>query len=417
MKRIGIRHRDLGIFFCFVLIVALFFSKFLLSVSMIALLVLAVLHIDFIPFNIRFNTDTIAALKRLGSHWGLLAFSLIFFIPLMSGLWSENLSEWVWRSRLRLPFVLLPIALIALPSWPKKVYHHLLYLLLICSFLSAFVVLYHYLANTGAALDAIGQGRSMWTPTNHIRYSLLIAYAIIVAFCLWHDKHYFRYFWERKIIAVIGTLLFFFLHFLAVRSGLAAFYFTALCLIIYNGTRRPIRFRHILLFGLFMAVPLCAVKFVPSLQQKWFYTKWDIEQFAKGFVEKRSDSQRLFSIKAGLDVWSEHPLLGVGVGDLKNEMLAYFKRANKPHYLFPHNQYVFTLTSTGILGLLLFLMAVYLPMFYGKAYRLLPLLSIQIIVALSFFVENTIETSLGVAIYAFFTCLGYKHLMDENTQT
>ena len=140
---------------------------------------------------------------------------------------------------------------------------------------------------------------------------------------------------------------------------------------------------------------------------------WDIRQFMKGEKSISSDSRRLHSIVGGWEVFKTSPWIGVGMGDLKDEMAQYFRKQNADYVFFPHNQYLFFLAATGIPGLIVFLYCNLFPVFYHRAYHFIPLMGIQVIILMSFFVENTIENAIGVAIYAFFAIMGWRCYLDE----
>ena len=136
--------------------------------------------------------------------------------------------------------------------------------------------------------------------------------------------------------------------------------------------------------------------------------KWDIRQFKKNANSSSSDTRRLKSIIGGWEVFKTSPIIGVGIGDLKQEMDKYFQSKGEDFVFFPHNQYLFVLASIGIIGLVIFLFCMIFPIFYHQAYTFIPLLSIQIIALVSFFVENTIENAIGVAICSFFIIMGLR---------
>lgn len=86
------------------MIVSLLISRGALSVSTILFLLLAIVQKDFRQ-----------QWKTFLSHPFLLFFTLLFFIPFVSGLWSENLSKWSDVVRLKLPLLFFPLAVAG--SW------------------------------------------------------------------------------------------------------------------------------------------------------------------------------------------------------------------------------------------------------------------------------------------------------------
>ena len=81
------------------------------------------------------------------------------------------------------------------------------------------------------------------------------------------------------------------------------------------------------------------------------YAIWDFEQYKAGDVNTKSDSERIVSLKIGLQIFSENKLLGVGFGDIEQEMNRIYeqKYPTLDHKL-PHNQWLLTLMGMGIVG-------------------------------------------------------------------
>jgi O-antigen ligase len=160
--------------------------------------------------------------------------------------------------------------------------------------------------------------------------------------------------------------------------------------------------------ALMAAVPLIAYNTIPSFKAKVDYSLYDrwIRQQDLSQSEY-SDGARVMSLKVGLEIGWEHPLLGVGAGNLRQEVKTrYAVKFEKPiEPKMPHNQFVSVYAGTGFVGLAIFMIAFFFPLFYKKAYRNTMFLSFNIIVLLSFMVENTIENSIGIAFYLFFLLL------------
>lgn len=120
-----------------------------------------------------------------------------------------------------------------------------------------------------------------------------------------------------------------------------------------------------------------------------------------------SITQRFFYWETGWNLWKENLLVGIGTGDLKD---AYEKvyddlpyKVDEKFRLRTHNQYLTMAVTMGIPGLLLLLFYV-LAIFITKGYKEQSLLAISflVIMAASFFSEDTLETQSGVTFIAFF---------------
>jgi O-antigen ligase len=75
------------------------------------------------------------------------------------------------------------------------------------------------------------------------------------------------------------------------------------------------------------------------------------------------------------------------------------------HYLLPHNQFLYNLAAYGLLGLWVFLIAFYYPLWIGVRTKNMVLILIYTIVSLSFLAEYTLETQIGLLTGIFFILL------------
>ncbi len=116
--------------------------------------------------------------------------------------------------------------------------------------------------------------------------------------------------------------------------------------------------------------------------------------------------QRVEFIKASFGIIKDNLLFGVGTGDIANAFANYYEETNsklRPEYRFrSHNQYLAITVAFGVLGLLWFLFAMLYPYFADKKNRNYIYIVFLFIMMLSMFTEDTIETQIGVTLFAFF---------------
>lgn len=408
-----INRQHLAIFFCGLLLVAMIYSPFLLSVSMIMLVMIAVFDIQIEPqFTVGLNPNLKKNLGIFLANNAYLAVTLCFFIVLVSGLISEDFSYWLERLRLKLPFLVLPFAFASIQPLSQRQYFGLFYFLLLVIFLTSIGIGINYILHFDEIQVAIGRGQSIPTPRNHIRFSLVLALSILAGINLYMEKFYLKYPWERRLILGVTVFLFLFIHVLSVRSGLLVLYVALfLWCIRYIIQSRRFGLGFSVLTGM-AVLPIAAYMFLPSFQMKVHYAIWDIKMYLEGRGESYSDSGRLTSLAVGMKIGNQHPVLGVGAGDLKQEVEKVYAAdySNAPVALMPHNQFVSVYAGMGIVGVLLFTFAFFYPVFYQKNYRDSLFFAFHVIVFLSFMMENTIENSIGIAFYVFFLLLGLNYL-------
>ena len=127
---------------------------------------------------------------------------------------------------------------------------------------------------------------------------------------------------------------------------------------------------------------------------------------ANGDANGSSVFQRIEFIKASLGIIKDNVIFGVGTGDIVDAFADYYEETNsklRPEYRFrSHNQYLAITVAFGIVGLLWFLFSMFYPYFSDKKNRNYIYFVFLFIIALSMFTEDTIETQIGVTLFAFF---------------
>lgn len=116
--------------------------------------------------------------------------------------------------------------------------------------------------------------------------------------------------------------------------------------------------------------------------------------------------QRIEFIKASLNIIKENPVIGVGTGDIPNTFADYYERTNskltRENRLRSHNQYLAITVTFGVVGLIWFLFSMSYPFFADKRNRNYLYFIFLFIMMLSMLTEDTLETQIGVTLFAFF---------------
>lgn len=405
------------IFLAIVLVfqISILYSLFALSLSMIALGVLALVSWHGERLSLRLNVQLLKQLLKYWTYpiWWII--SLHFFIVFFGGFYSDDTAFWLSRIRIKLPFLFLPMAFFLIPSISRRSYQTVHYLLALVMTLSTIPILIDILGDPGGILERLAQGQAIETPISHIRYSLLIALASVASLILYVQKFTLKYHWEVKLLLGLSVYLFVFAHLLAVRSGLLALYVTFFILALIGISRRVATKQSIFLLTILVVSPVISFLTIPSLKTKVAYTIRDIRQFQEEDWNSYSDAERLLSVQGGLTLATENKWFGIGPGDLRGEMKTYFlTELDKTTFLLPHNQYISLLAGSGIVGLLLFFLALFLPMIRFVKSPLF--LALNLIILPSMLVENTLETSAGVAIYIFYLGCALNYFKDDLSQ-
>ena len=266
-------------------------------------------------------------------------------------------------------------------------------------------------------------GNVMHTPFSHVRFSLLVAFSIFICIHLYLEKVRLFTDIDSYLFLLIGILLVVFLHVLAVRSGLLAFYLSGLVAGFFYmiKNRRWVSGTSFIIS--FLSVPFLAYLLVPTFRDKMHYVKYNIEQyFNANEIANLSDGQRFYSISQWIEIIENNFLLGVGAGDLKEEVDKVYTSIQVPSQntfyevtpMMPHNQWIWIFASTGLIGLLISLVSFFYPLWLLRHNFNILLISFSTIIHTSFFTEATVEEQMGTAFYLIFFLLFIVYYSNNN---
>ncbi len=146
------------------------------------------------------------------------------------------------------------------------------------------------------------------------------------------------------------------------------------------------------------------------IKTKIYEIIWQIDYYRNGGNPSgHSVTQRIVFIKTGWNLFLRNFFFGTGTGDLRNEMIEQYERdksnLDSDYRFLPHNQYLTFLISFGLIGFLIICCSVFIPVFMMKAFRSFLFNMIFLIILLSMFGEDTLETHTGVSFFAYFYSL------------
>ncbi|MGI4822032.1 MAG: O-antigen ligase family protein [Janthinobacterium lividum] len=251
----------------------------------------------------------------------------------------------------------------------------------------------------------------MPTIPDHIRFSLLISMAVLIGAVLVFDKTLSIRL--RKVIAAGVILLFIFQHLLAVRSGLATMYAGGVLWLAWLGWQQR-RWQAVLATATLLAALAggCLLLF-PTLQNKITNTRDDTDRLSSvEAANNYSVTARVYSYKVAWVIIRKHPWLGVSKVKMDEVMAGQYgymyPQIARRHYLMPHNQFIYNMVAYGLVGVAVFLLGFYYPLWRGLRRRNISLVLLYVVVTLSFLVEYTLETHIGILTGLFFLLLAIE---------
>lgn len=158
-----------------------------------------------------------------------------------------------------------------------------------------------------------------------------------------------------------------------------------------------------------------------SLYPHLYRVFWEFERYLEGANPTGSSIiQRLYYADAGLNIYKQNLVFGVGTGDIDDTFKSYYKKTKSVLHptkrLRSHNQYISIMVAFGTVGIILFLLAFIYPIINYKRTNI-PFLILWGIAMVSMLNEDTLETQAGTLLVALFFSLfhwGIKEKTVEN---
>jgi len=341
--------------------------------------------------------------------------SLLFFLPLLSGLWSEDKQLWWKVVVIKAPLWFLPLAFARPFRFRAHSWHWLAVLFIFLMLASTGWSFFHYMQHFDAVNTGYEAGRSMpgFLENDRVRFSLLIALSVLVSVLLATSRRLKQ---GLRIFALLAAGWFvIYLHLLSVRTGLLAFYVMAIA-----GLAKLPRRLSLPLLLVLISLPVAAYLLFPSFEKRVLYFRHELPYLRNAaFFYGGNDVTRVISINGGWEVMNRHPFSGTGTGDLDSTMNEWYRK-NYPQIppeqrIAPGSEWLIYGATLGWPGLIFFTAVLLVPFFVPER-RDLPFLLIHLAFAFSLLFDIGLEVQFGVFIYSFITLAWWRRLRDRNPE-
>lgn len=400
------RWKDKAVFVSILLMMAsLLLSRAALSGSVILFLLLTIADRDF-------KTQW----KRFVANPYFLLFTLLFFLPFLSGLWSGNIGTWLDVVRLKLPLLFFPLAFAGCWQLTRQQWRITAAFFLAVVFVGCLWSLLHYGLHREEVNAGYLKAKTLLTPLadDHVRFSWLVSVAVIGCFFF---SDFFRQQKMRVLLLALAGFFMLYLHLLSVRTGLGSLY---LFLLLYAGwllLKKERKKVALALLSLLVCLPLLAYFFVPTFQNRIRYLAYDFSFVKKAqYLPGANDGARVMSLKAGWQVLQQNPL-GVGAGDIAQESGKWYA-ANVPQVLptdqlNPCSEWLIYGAIAGWPGVLIFSLLMLLPFFQRPKHAAIYWIAFHATAAFSFLFDMGLEVQYGIFLYGFVTFWWWR-MMSES---
>lgn len=354
--------------------------------------------------------------RWLRQGWWLLGLAWVGLFAL-SFFWTDNTSEWGSHLQVKLPFLLLPLAFAFLPKFSKKQTDFFTWALGGMMFVAAVYGLWPLTHSSARLIDSYKYAHVLRTAmfNDHISFSAAVACTIAWMF---YYLQFLEKKWSKFLLLLLALFLAVYLHILAAKTGLVAFYILLFGLAVAQ-FRKSIK-KGFLILMLIVVGFGAAYTFIPTLRERIGYSQVTWAYYARGERSGNfSDAGRLISYKLSLKSIAVHPLLGVGAGDVLDEMKTGYRRhypdVKEEQMLWPHNQYLITAMAIGIPGALLLIAWIFWPLRFvrrnrASLYFLLMVAMLQVFLM----VDPVFEVQAGVGVFLLFFLWQKKAMIDDS---
>lgn len=159
-----------------------------------------------------------------------------------------------------------------------------------------------------------------------------------------------------------------------------------------------------------------------GFKKKLFKILWELSLYeTKGDIKGQSIFQRFELWKTSIKIIADHPIFGNGTGDVPDVFHAKLleeKSLLADSKMRSHNQFLSITIAFGLVGLVIFLVALLYPLSYKLVRSDFLYLSFILALLLSMLWEDTLETQLGLTIFAFFNAFYlFQHLQIQKQKS
>ncbi len=339
------------------------------------------------------------------NKWWLLGLLWMAFIA-VSYFWSEDKGHWERSFQVKMPLLLFPLACGFMPVFSARQLQRITVLIGLILTIGVLYSLSFLLIDYDKYISAYKFSGLLPTPCvgDHVRFSMSLALFIVWCIYIWP---WFETALFKRVTAVIMAVLAVYLHILAAKSGLVALYLFLSAWSIYLAFVKKKLVGLIIIFSIPVIIFL-AIRFIPTFGERKDYIYYAWTMLKEGDRSgKYGDIGRLMSYKIAFQRISEHPWIGVGAGDMLNEMKRgydqYYPQVDEKARLLPHNQFLIIGLGCGIPAMLVFIAWVLYPLTWLRRNRKgFFFFVVWLLLLTQLLIEPVLEVQFGVFLYMFF---------------
>lgn len=247
-----------------------------------------------------------------------------------------------------------------------------------------------------------------------VYFAMYLVFSSCLAVWLWWDMSGVK---KNRNVLVVLLLMFNFISvvLLASRTQLFILLLLATFFIIYQAYVRKRLIRGVLFILLVYSLGLVFILLNPFTRERFIDSNKVGVHFSNNKYGEGGLSLRMHKWKYTLETIRENVLFGTGTGDSQDRLQETYKKHDfKIGYNLrfnAHNQFLQVALELGVIGLISFLICLFVPLYYAfKEARWLYVVFL-IIFLISCLTESMLEVNKGIVFYTFFNSLFAFHLL------
>lgn len=344
-------------------------------------------------------------LRRFWNHKPAFFISLIFFVQVLSGIWTREMEAELWLTQVRVkaPLFFGLYALAVLSPFSRRQVRIALLVLIASTLFIGIGTVVDYFLNKEEIDQLIQTSKPLyiWLGINHIYFSIVNAFCVFAGIWLLRSRELILFKGERPLIIGMTVAVFIVMHIMTARTGLVAMYLTGMLL----GAAYVIRNRKYLIGAialvLLLGMPFVGYYGVSSFRHRVDNTWWDVSRYFAGKDPNYlSIGTRLESWKTAWSIFQKRPLLGVGMADLWADMTDQYVEDETllcpENFVLPHNQWLRNLAGFGLLGFTVFAIGWFWPVLDRRIRKGTLFWCFWIIYSFAMLAESTVERQVGI---------------------
>lgn len=373
-----------------------------LNVSIISWVLIAILRLS----NVEERRAMVSNFKHYRLLWMLPMLYLLYVVGL---LWTSNFKYAGLDLQIKMTFLLLPFVIGTL-NFSREQIKKVLYGFVGGTFIASIFLLWKAYVAYGETNDALSFFyASLTSPLMHPTYfGMYVNLAILILLAQVENLNL-----DRKYVALKLGLIFFILIAILIeaRTAQAATLITVVGMIGFSVVKKKYSVPSIILLLFLTFFSVGAHRFLTSINNRYALVVSAME------TKDQTDQKKQYDSTTGrFEIWKlagglirENIFLGTGTGDVRDELVKTYY-ANDFEYgyakkLNAHNQFLQIWATVGIIGLVIFLLALLLPLLKFNTYPQLIFPAFLVLIALNAMTESTLEVQRGVLFFAFFYSL------------